>query len=65
MADIEAHESKIYSEFAPLYDKIFGKIFYNRLEYVIENLGIPPGARFWKSAPAPGHPFPPILYIAK
>jgi hypothetical protein len=30
MAEIEAHESKIYSEFAPFYDKIFGKIFYNR-----------------------------------
>jgi hypothetical protein len=38
MAEIEAHESKIYSEFAPLYDKIFGKIFYSRLEHVIEDL---------------------------
>ncbi len=45
MADIEAHESKLYAELAPLYDKVFGKIFYNRLEYVIENLGIPPGAK--------------------
>jgi hypothetical protein len=42
MAEIEAHESKIYSEFAPLYDKIFGKIFYSRLERVIEDLEIPP-----------------------
>ena len=32
MADIEAHESKLYSELAPVYDKVFGKIFYNRLE---------------------------------
>ena len=45
MAEIEAHESKIYSEFAPLYDKIFGKIFYSRLERVIEDLEIPPGAK--------------------
>src|SRR5688500_19635590 len=45
MADIEAHESKLYAEFAPLYDKVFGKIFYNRLEYVFDNLGIPPGAK--------------------
>ncbi len=30
MAEIEAHESKLYGEFAPLYDKIFGKIFYSR-----------------------------------
>ena len=27
MADIEAHESKLYSELAPVYDKVFGKIF--------------------------------------
>ena len=45
MAEIEAHESKLYSEFAPLYDKIFGKIFYNRLEKVIEDLDIPVGAK--------------------
>ena len=38
MADIEAHESKLYSELAPVYDKVFGKIFYNRLERVIEDL---------------------------
>jgi len=45
MAEIEAHESKLYGEFAPLYDKIFGKIFYDRLERVIEDLEIPPGAK--------------------
>ena len=32
MGEIEAHESKLYSEFAPLYDRVFGKIFYSRLE---------------------------------
>jgi phosphatidylethanolamine/phosphatidyl-N-methylethanolamine N-methyltransferase len=58
MADIEAHESKIYSEFAPLYDKIFGKIFYNRLEQVIENLGIPPGARVLEVGAGTGTSFP-------
>ena len=58
MADIEAHESKIYSEFAPLYDKIFGKIFYNRLEYVIENLGIPPGAKVLEVGAGTGTSFP-------
>ena len=58
MADIEAHESKLYSEFAPLYDKVFGKIFYNRLEHVIENLGIPPGANILEVGAGTGTSFP-------
>jgi phosphatidylethanolamine/phosphatidyl-N-methylethanolamine N-methyltransferase len=58
MADIEAHESKLYAEFAPLYDKVFGKIFYNRLEYVIENLGIPPGAKVLEVGAGTGTSFP-------
>lgn len=58
MSDIEAHESKIYSEFAPLYDKIFGKIFYTRLERVIENLEIPPGARVLEVGAGTGTSFP-------
>jgi phosphatidylethanolamine/phosphatidyl-N-methylethanolamine N-methyltransferase len=58
MADIEAHESKLYSEFAPLYDKIFGKIFYDRLERVIEDLGIPPGARVLEVGAGTGTSFP-------
>lgn len=58
MADIEAHESKLYGEFAPLYDKVFGKIFYNRLEYVIENLGIPPGVKVLEVGAGTGTSFP-------
>ena len=58
MAEIEAHESKIYSEFAPLYDKIFGKIFYSRLERVIEDLGIPPGAKILEVGAGTGTSFP-------
>jgi len=58
MADIEAHESKLYSDFAPLYDKIFGKIFYNRLERVIEDLGIPPGAKVLEVGAGTGTSFP-------
>ena len=58
MADIEAHESKLYAEFAPLYDKVFGKIFYNRLEYVIENLGIPPCAKVLEVGAGTGTSFP-------
>jgi phosphatidylethanolamine/phosphatidyl-N-methylethanolamine N-methyltransferase len=58
MAEIEAHESKIYSEFAPLYDKIFGKIFYSRLERVIENVNIPPGAKVLEVGAGTGTSFP-------
>ena len=58
MAEIEAHESKIYSEFAPLYDKIFGKILYSRLEQVIENLDIPPGAKVLEVGAGTGTSFP-------
>ena len=41
MNEIGAHESKLYSDLAPLYDKVFGKIFYSRLRSVIEALDIP------------------------
>ncbi len=58
MSEIEAHESKLYSEFAPLYDKIFGKIFYSRLESVIEDLDIPPGAKVLEVGAGTGTSFP-------
>jgi phosphatidylethanolamine/phosphatidyl-N-methylethanolamine N-methyltransferase len=58
MGDIEAHESKIYSDFAPLYDKIFGKIFYSRLERVIEGLEIAPGTRVLEVGAGTGTSFP-------
>ena len=58
MADIEAHESKLYAEFAPVYDRIFGKIFYNRLERVIEDLDIPPGAQVLEVGAGTGTSFP-------
>ncbi len=58
MAENEAHESKLYGEFAPLYDKIFGKIFYSRLERVIDGLGIPPGAQVLEVGAGTGTSFP-------
>jgi phosphatidylethanolamine/phosphatidyl-N-methylethanolamine N-methyltransferase len=58
MAEIEAHESKLYSELAPLYDKIFGKIFYSRLERVIEALDIEPGAKVLEVGAGTGTSFP-------
>ncbi|MBI4526466.1 MAG: methyltransferase domain-containing protein [Deltaproteobacteria bacterium] len=58
MSEIEAHESKLYSEFAPLYDKIFGKIFYSRLRYVIEELDIPRGTKVLEVGAGTGTSFP-------
>lgn len=58
MGEIEAHESKLYSEFAPLYDKIFGKIFYSRLRRVIKALHIPNGARVLEVGAGTGTSFP-------
>jgi phosphatidylethanolamine/phosphatidyl-N-methylethanolamine N-methyltransferase len=58
MAEIEAHESKLYAELAPLYDKVFGKIFYSRLERVIEDIDIPPGAKVLEVGAGTGTSFP-------
>ena len=58
MAEIEAHESKLYSDFAPLYDKIFGKIYYSRLKRVIEDLHIPTGAKVLELGAGTGTSFP-------
>ena len=58
MAEIEAHESKLYAELAPLYDKVFGKIFYTRLERVIEDLDIPIGAKILEVGAGTGTSFP-------
>jgi phosphatidylethanolamine/phosphatidyl-N-methylethanolamine N-methyltransferase len=58
MPEIEAHESKLYAEFAPLYDKVFGKIFYSRLRHVIEALDIPRGAKVLEVGAGTGTSFP-------
>lgn len=39
-----AHESKIYSEFSHLYDKIFARFFTDRISAVIQDLHIQPEA---------------------
>jgi phosphatidylethanolamine/phosphatidyl-N-methylethanolamine N-methyltransferase len=40
-----AHESKLYNEFSHIYDRIFGRVFGQRIQGVIQSLNIPPGAR--------------------
>lgn len=39
------HESKLYSEFSPLYDKIFSRFFCDRIAEVLRSLHIQPGER--------------------
>ncbi len=58
MGEIEAHESKLYSDFAPLYDKVFGKIFSSRLRQVIRSLDIPRGAKVLEVGAGTGTSFP-------
>lgn len=45
MAVHKPHQSKIYSEFSHLYDKIFERVFFPRILRVIDSLRIPRGAR--------------------
>ncbi len=48
MASLEgaqAHQSKLYYEFSHLYDRIFARVFFPRIERVIQSLKIPPGVR--------------------
>jgi len=41
----QAHQSKMYYEFSHLYDRLFTRIFYPRIEQVIRSLHIEGGAR--------------------
>jgi phosphatidylethanolamine/phosphatidyl-N-methylethanolamine N-methyltransferase len=45
MGEVEAHESKLYSELAPVYDKTFGKFFSSRVRRIIASLKLPAGAK--------------------
>ncbi|MFQ5683480.1 MAG: class I SAM-dependent methyltransferase [Candidatus Binatia bacterium] len=58
MGEIEAHESRLYSDLAPLYDKIFGKIFYSRLRWVIEDMHIRRGTSVLEVGAGTGTSFP-------
>ena len=54
----QAHESRLYSDYALLYDKTFGNIFYDRIRYVIKALRIPPRARVLELGVGTGTSFP-------
>jgi phosphatidylethanolamine/phosphatidyl-N-methylethanolamine N-methyltransferase len=54
----QAHESRLYSEYALFYDKTFGKIFFDRIRKVIHALEIPPGAQVLELGVGTGTSFP-------
>jgi phosphatidylethanolamine/phosphatidyl-N-methylethanolamine N-methyltransferase len=43
--ELAPHESLIYGEFSHLYDLTFGRVFYDRIVRVIQDLHIPPAAK--------------------
>ncbi|MFN8543194.1 MAG: methyltransferase domain-containing protein [Candidatus Binatia bacterium] len=45
MANAQPHESRLYYEFSHLYEPIFRRFFYPRIQMVVRALGIEPGAR--------------------
>ena len=54
----QAHESRLYSDYALLYDKTFGNIFSDRIRQVIKALHIPAGARVLELGVGTGTSFP-------
>lgn len=58
MAELESHESRLYSDLAPLYDRTFGKFFYSRERTVINALNIPFGAEILEVGVGTGTSFP-------
>lgn len=52
------HESKIYSDFSHLYDRIFSRFFCNRITEVLHSLDIQPGERVLEIGVGTGLSFP-------
>ena len=58
MAELGAHESRLYSDLAPLYDKTFAKFFYSRERSIIQNLNLPADAEVLEVGVGTGTSFP-------
>ena len=58
------HESKIYSDFAHLYEKIFSPFFEKRIHAVIKSLHIPPGAKVLEVGVGTGLSMACLLYTS-
>ena len=59
VGELEApHQSRLYSDLAPLYDKTFAKFFYARERTVIQDLNIPKGAEILEVGVGTGASFP-------
>lgn len=62
----EPHESRVYSDFAHLYDRLFGRVFVDTEHQVIESLGLRPGHRLLEVGIGTGislDAYPPYVHV--
>jgi len=62
----EPHESRVYSDFAHFYDRLWGRVFVDRERAVIESLGLRPGQRVLEVGVGTGislDAYPPYVHV--
>jgi phosphatidylethanolamine/phosphatidyl-N-methylethanolamine N-methyltransferase len=62
----EPHESRVYSDLAPFYDRVFGRVFVDREHEVIESLALRPANRVLEVGVGTGislDAYPPYIHL--
>lgn len=62
----EPHESRVYSDLAHFYDRLFGRVFVDREHELIESLGLRPGHRLLEVGVGTGislDAYPPYVHV--
>src|SRR5262250_2453068 len=62
----EPHESRVYSDFAHFYERLWGRVFVDRERSVIESLGLRPGQRVLEVGVGTGislDAYPPYVHV--
>src|SRR5229473_8211014 len=62
----EPHESRVYSDFARFYDRLFGRVFVDSEHQLIESLGLRPGHRVLEVGVGTGislDAYPPYVHV--